>query len=77
VLPTAKVAGDVLPDPWEHVKDFITRPSNSKMPNLEKLQRIAGSLGKYAGEVWLGDLTMQDIGEVIGTLPPAISKDYR
>ena len=68
---------NVTPYDWEHVKEFIQRPPNSKMPNLEKLQRIAGSLGKNADAVWFGDLTMQDIGAVIGTLPPAISKDYR
>ena len=58
---------------WEHVKEFIQRPS-PRMPNLERLQRIAGSLGKNAHEVWFGNLTMQDIGQVIGTLPPVLAK---
>jgi len=68
VTPSVVVTPDVtpLPSEWQVVKDFISRESNSKMPNLEKLQRIAGSLGKYADEVWFGELSMGDIGRVIG-----------
>jgi len=38
----------------------------SRGNNLEKMQRICGSLGKYANEVWMGDLSVGEIGEVIG-----------
>ena len=41
----------------------------SKGANLEKLQRICGSLGKYAEDVWLGELNLKTIGSVIGTKP--------
>lgn len=59
--------GDTLDDPaWQSVANFINRDSNTKMTNLEKLQRIAGSLGKYADGVFMGDLTMGQIGRVIG-----------
>ena len=41
----------------------------SKGANLEKLQRICGSLGKYAEDIWLGELNLKTIGSVIGTKP--------
>jgi len=53
---------------WQAVKDFILRPSNNpKMTNLEKLQAISQSLGRYADDVWFGTggLTMGDIGRVL------------
>ena len=55
---------------WADVQAFILRDS-PRMANLERLQRIAGSLGKYADDVQYGisGLTMLDIGEVIGTQP--------
>ena len=55
---------------WADVQAFILRDS-PRMGNLERLQRIAGSLGKYADDVMYGisGLTMLDIGEVIGTQP--------
>jgi hypothetical protein len=55
-------------DGWPDVMAYILR-EGPRMANLERLQRIAGSLGKQAGEVWFGisGLTMEDIGEVIGT----------
>ena len=57
----------VIPETWQVVRDFISRPTEG-MSNLEKLQRIAGSLGRNADEVWFGlmGLTMGDIGRVIG-----------
>ncbi len=63
------VTGD-LTGPWLAVAEHINTPCPG-MPNLERLQRISGSLGKYADQVWygLGGLTMSDIGKVIGTLP--------
>lgn len=61
---------DVLPPAWAHVKDYISTPCPG-MPRLERLQRIAGALGKKAGEVWFGELTMEEIGEVIGTIKPS------
>jgi hypothetical protein len=56
-------------DGWTDVKAYISREAPN-MPNLERLQRIAGSLGKNAGEVMFGvtGLTMEDIGSVIGTM---------
>ena len=54
-------------DPWADVKAYIERES-PRMANLERLQRIAGCLGKRAGEVYFGisGLTLEDIGKVIG-----------
>ena len=78
--PDIPVIPDVIPKlspEWAHVREFISRPQSGRMTNLEKMQRVAGSLGKNAGDVWVGGLTMEDIGEVIETLPAAISKDYR
>lgn len=44
--------------------------------NLSKLQRIAGSLGKLAGEVRFGidGPTFEDLGETIGVKPPIHAK---
>jgi hypothetical protein len=52
-------------DGWKDVKAYVERES-SGMPNLERLQRIAGSLG--ASEVMFGvtGITMADIGSVVG-----------
>ena len=58
---------------WQHVRDFISEPCPG-MTRLERMQRIAGSLGKNAKHVWFGDLTVADIGAVIGTLPPVIQR---
>ena len=60
-----------LPPEWEAVRKFITFPGPG-MPRLERMQRIAGSLGKYQSEVFfgLGGLTVKDISEVIGEQPP-------
>lgn len=65
---------ETLPKEWEHIKEFISRDvpdtEPNKMPYLERLQRIAGSLGHNAGEVWFGGLTVCDIAGTIGVLPP-------
>ena len=55
------------PDGWKDVKAYVQRES-SGMPNLERLQRIAGSLGSQAGEVMFGvtGIMMEDIGSVVG-----------
>ena len=55
-------------DGWPDVKAYISREVPG-MANLERLQRIAGALGKRAGDVWFGvsGLTMEDIGSVLGT----------
>jgi hypothetical protein len=68
-----KVSTDVVPvrkqldSRWKHLADYIKEGNN-----LEKMQRIAGSLAlrHLDGEVWFGGLTMKDIGDTIGTLPP-------
>jgi len=66
---------NLIPDPWQHVQEFIKRTEPpGTMPYLERLQRIAGSLGKNAHEVRFGIFTMEDIGHVIGTLPPVIGR---
>ncbi len=54
---------------WEPLKDYLrqdTRPGD--MSHLERLQRIAGSLGKLSGEVRFGleGPTFQEIGDTIG-----------
>ena len=69
--PRESVTPAVTPNPndgWKDVEAFIKRDS-PRMANLERLQRIAGSLGKRSGDVWFGvsGLTMEDIGSVIGT----------
>jgi hypothetical protein len=54
---------------WAHLRTFISTPSEG-MSNLEKMQRIAGSLNKYADQVFFGasfELNMEQIGKVIGT----------
>ena len=61
----AKPAVKPIDPDWQHVKDYILSECPG-MPRLERLQRIAGSLGKYADDVWFGGLTMGDIGRVIG-----------
>ena len=64
-------------DPWQHIKEVVQRKEPPEtMPYLERLQRVAGSLGKNAGEVRYGvhGLTFEDIGNVIGILPPVIGK---
>ena len=65
-----------IPKAWANVRDFIRAESSSSMPNLEKLQRIAGSLGKNAHEVRFGlyGPTLEDIGNTIGVLPPLVSR---
>ncbi len=73
--PGRDIEGVTPLDPgWQHVKDFILHdpPENKGMPRLERLQRIAGSLGKYADDVYFGELTMGDIGKVIGTKPALV-----
>ncbi len=71
---TLGVTGE-LTGPWLTVAEYINRPVTG-MPNLERLQRISGSLGKYADQVWfgLGGLTMSDIGKVISTQPAMMPK---
>ena len=69
VKPVSNLTGqDVKPiDPeWQHVKDWLLADPGVGMNRLERLQRIAGSLGKLADDVWFGGLTMGDIGRVIG-----------
>jgi len=57
------------PDAWRKLGEFIKRGNN-----LEKLQRIGGSLGKYSNEVWMGGLNLLEIGSVIGTKPGLYAK---
>ena len=46
----------------------------SKGNNLVKLQRACGSLGKNAEDVWLGELNLKTIGNIIGTKPGLFEK---
>ena len=65
-------------NPTQYLAWYIQQPvPKGKMPHLEALQRIAGSLGKHAGEVRFGvhGFTMEEIGGALGTLPPLIPKD--
>lgn len=77
VTPSVNVTPNVTPldEAWQHVKDYISAPCTG-MNRLERMQRVAGSLGKNSGRVWFGfkGLTMADIGRVIGTQEPAHSR---
>uniref|UniRef100_A0A6H2A0K0 Uncharacterized protein n=1 Tax=viral metagenome TaxID=1070528 RepID=A0A6H2A0K0_9ZZZZ len=60
----------VIPDlPSDALKAYISRPSPG-MANLERLQRLSGSLGKYGSQVFMGNYTIEEIGKAIGVLPP-------
>lgn len=61
--------GDVIPQA-EKLKAFISRGDN-----LEKLQRIAGSLGKLSNEVYFMGMTFEDIGNLFGPLPGKYSRN--
>ena len=65
-----------LPPAWQHFIDYLRRPCPG-MPALEREQRIAGSLGEHAEQVYFGlsGLTIKDVGNVIGTLPPFYPKE--
>ena len=64
--PVIPEASNPIDPSWQHVKGWLLADPGVGMPRLERLQRIAGSLGKYADDVWFGGLTMGDIGRVIG-----------
>jgi hypothetical protein len=69
------VEPDVRPEihpNYRPLYNYIKRPNSGKMPNLERLQRIYGSLKArgLADEVWMGNLTIGEIGETVGELPP-------
>ena len=55
---------------WRDLESYIQR-AGPAMPNLERIQRIAGSLGPNADAVQFGitGITVQDIGTTIGTQP--------
>ena len=89
VIPTdvipAKLEGDVipaqnvipchtLPTEWAHLKAWLADPGQTGMPRVERLQRLAGSLGKLGDEVEFGGLTISEIGKVIGVKGPLYSK---
>ena len=59
---------DTQKEAWEHVAEFIRRPSDDKMTNLQKLQGISENLGALGHEVRFGlqGLTVAQIGTVIG-----------
>ncbi len=71
------------PDYHPHIEDtapegnpmsaFISRPSNSSMSNLGKLQAVAGALGKLGKEVRFGldGPTITELAATIGQAPPA------
>ena len=67
----------VIPPEWQAVKRYISRPGN-----LDRMQRIAGSLGVTSNKVYLADqvyfgiggLTITDIGKVIGTQEARLPK---
>jgi len=70
-LPVIPSVTDRIPlDPaWEPVRAYLVQPSRvGDMTHLERLQRVAGSLGKLSGEVRFGieGPTMQEVGDVIG-----------
>jgi hypothetical protein len=76
VTPSIETVAELHPQDkaWAHVKEYIQSESPG-MSRLERLQRIAGSLGKYSDQVYFGvnseglQLTMDQIGKVIGTQP--------
>ena len=76
IVQSAKSKGH-LPPAWAHLVEYIQQPCPG-MPRLERLQRVAGSLGKYANEVYFGigdtALDMEQIGKTIGILPPMVGR---
>ena len=70
--PLSVTTGVTLPPEWQNVVNFLHKDPG----NLEKLQRIAGSLGRNAEEVRFGvsGPTMDEIGRTISILPPRIGK---
>uniref|UniRef100_A0A6M3JR54 Uncharacterized protein n=1 Tax=viral metagenome TaxID=1070528 RepID=A0A6M3JR54_9ZZZZ len=60
---------DSMVIPSDALKAYISRPSPG-MANLERLQRLSGSLGKYGSQVFMGNYTIEEIGKAIGVLPP-------
>ena len=65
---------------WKKIEEYISRPTpKGQMPNLERLQRIAGSLGKLSGHVFFGlgptsGLTAEEIGKTLGVKGPLHDK---
>lgn len=55
-----------LPPAWQVVVDYLRRDPG----NLAKFQAISGSLGKYSEGVYFGGLSVQEIGDVVGSGPP-------
>ena len=49
-----------LPPTWEYINKH----------GLETVQAIVTSLGKYADDVWLGNVSAKQIRDVIGEGPP-------
>ena len=76
IVQSAKSKGH-LPLPWAHLVEYIQQPCPG-MPRLERMQRIAGSLGRYASEVYFGigdtALDMEQIGKTIWILPPMVGR---
>ncbi|KKL95917.1 hypothetical protein LCGC14_1849730, partial [marine sediment metagenome] len=62
-------------DPWKVLHGYVKREGVG-MPNLERIQRIAGSLGKHAGEVRFGPYgpTLEEVGKLIGTQPAMLTE---
>jgi len=63
-----KIYTGTLRPEWAHIREFISRPglSYNGMTNLERLQSIFKSLGRFSDDVYFGGLTIGDIGKVIG-----------
>ena len=61
-----------VPRDWRNLIAYLERPGN-----LARMQAICGSLGRYAEQVFFGGLTMQRIGEVIGTGLPVVHEAMR
>ena len=58
---------------WDNVVGRIGRECPD-MPNLERYQRIAGSLGELGKGVFQGELTAWEIGEVLGKQGPLVTR---
>ena len=84
VTQTPKVTGNigkmlpVLPEGWDHVRDYISTPGNPDKcgaSGLARMRAVCGSLGRNAGSVRFGAYgpTAQEIGKVIGMGGPIVT----
>ena len=77
LIPSVNPRSPIIREDWRAVHAYLQRPQVGRMSQLERIQRIAGSLGKHAESVRFGVTTgpnFQEIGELIGTQPAFLTK---